>query len=162
MVGDALAGGYPRSDIGFSASALFCNDGPTPMEIDDEEEKLEEKAKEVEEYSDSFHCIIYLNPWKREGPHQTCCLSCGHLYGLSCIQNCINLAAKCPQCNVRCNLNEVIKLFVLPAILLDQNLHKENKKLKDENCVLMSRIPSTCLAFGSGQSCLTSPCQGFW
>ncbi|KAI3751532.1 hypothetical protein L2E82_22620 [Cichorium intybus] len=32
-----------------------------------------------------LNCPICIEPWTLEGDHQICCLPCGHIYGLSCI-----------------------------------------------------------------------------
>ncbi|KAI3963987.1 hypothetical protein MKW92_037448 [Papaver armeniacum] len=64
----------------------------------------------------SVICSICLNPYASQGDHQVSCLPCGHLYGLSCIQRWIKHSnrhyAKCPVCNQKCLLKDVVRLYV--------------------------------------------------
>ncbi|KAI3880626.1 hypothetical protein MKX03_037498 [Papaver bracteatum] len=69
-------------------------------------------------------CSICMNPYSSQGDddHQVSCLPCGHLYGLSCIQRWIKHSkqrySKCPICNQKCALKDVVKLYVssLPVV----------------------------------------------
>lgn len=47
-------------------------------------------------------CTICMEEWTIGNEHRVCCLSCGHLFGRSCIERWIKekgSAAKCPTCN---------------------------------------------------------------
>ncbi|KAI3880623.1 hypothetical protein MKX03_037495 [Papaver bracteatum] len=61
-------------------------------------------------------CSICLNPYASQGDHQVSCLPCGHLYGLSCIERWIKHSnrhySKCPVCNQKCLLKDVVRLYV--------------------------------------------------
>ncbi|KAI3908351.1 hypothetical protein MKX01_027373, partial [Papaver californicum] len=61
-------------------------------------------------------CSICMNPYSSFGDHQISCLPCGHLYGLSCIPRWIKHSkqrySKCPICNQKCALKDVVKLYV--------------------------------------------------
>ncbi|KAI3997124.1 hypothetical protein MKX01_008968 [Papaver californicum] len=67
-------------------------------------------------------CSICINPYSSQGDHQVSCLPCGHLYGLSCIQRWIKHSkqdySKCPVCNQKCSLKDVVRLYVpwLPVV----------------------------------------------
>ncbi|KAI3908352.1 hypothetical protein MKX01_027374 [Papaver californicum] len=67
-------------------------------------------------------CSICINPYSSQGDHQVSCLPCGHLYGLSCIQRWIKHSkqdySKCPVCNQKCLLKDVVRLYVpwLPVV----------------------------------------------
>lgn len=67
----------------------------------------------------SDQCPICLQPCPYEGNHQRICLiSCGHVYGMSCIIRWIDhktTSAKCPQCNKKCKLRDVRKIYASPS-----------------------------------------------
>lgn len=66
----------------------------------------------------SDQCPICLQPCPYEGNHQrSCIISCGHVYGMSCIIKWIEhktTNAKCPQCNKKCKLKDVRKIYASP------------------------------------------------
>ncbi|KAB2598003.1 E3 ubiquitin-protein ligase RFWD3-like [Pyrus ussuriensis x Pyrus communis] len=66
----------------------------------------------------------------------TRCLPCGHVYGLSCIRRWIQqhggIVAKCPQCNSKYNLKDIIKLFGSPIVVLDESLLKKVRSYEAE------------------------------
>nr|GEX04651.1 E3 ubiquitin-protein ligase RFWD3-like [Tanacetum cinerariifolium] len=60
-------------------------------------------------------CSICYEACTSGGKHQICCLPCGHVYGLSCIQKWLPLhqgSNKCPQCKRSCTLEDVRILYV--------------------------------------------------
>ncbi|PWA99589.1 Zinc finger, RING/FYVE/PHD-type [Artemisia annua] len=74
--------------------------------------------------SDSHHtccevfdvCPICFQPWSSDGVHQICSLSCGHIYGRSCISKLLqqedqSSPGKCPRCNIECTLKDVRLLY---------------------------------------------------
>lgn len=71
-------------------------------------------------------CSICMNPYSSQGDddHQVSCLPCGHLYGLSCIQRWIKHSkqrySKCPICNQKCALKDVVKLYVSSLPVVDR------------------------------------------
>ncbi|XP_048423472.1 E3 ubiquitin-protein ligase RFWD3-like [Pyrus x bretschneideri] len=59
-------------------------------------------------------CSICLDSRTVEGDHRICSLPCGHLFGMSCINRWLQHkdTGKCPICNRKCKLKDVLKLFV--------------------------------------------------
>ncbi|PWA77096.1 zinc finger, RING/FYVE/PHD-type [Artemisia annua] len=60
-------------------------------------------------------CPICFHAWTCHGKHRICCLPCGHMYGLSCINKWLlqsSPCGKCPQCNTLCSHKDVILLHV--------------------------------------------------
>ncbi|KAJ4844171.1 hypothetical protein Tsubulata_042095 [Turnera subulata] len=61
------------------------------------------------------------------------CLRCGHLFGLSCISKWIvqrGRSAKCPQCNSKCTLKDVRKLFAPRIAVVDEESQKRIRFLE--------------------------------
>ncbi|ONI23781.1 hypothetical protein PRUPE_2G207900 [Prunus persica] len=86
--------------------------------------------------SEGFFCPICMESWSSQGDHQVSCLPCGHVYGMSCIskwiQQCGGTSAKCPQCNTKYKLKDIIKLYASPVVVLDESLQKKVKSLDAE------------------------------
>ncbi|XP_047335250.1 E3 ubiquitin-protein ligase RFWD3-like isoform X2 [Impatiens glandulifera] len=75
-------------------------------------------------------CPICMDAFHSVGDHQICCLPCGHLYGLSCITRWIKKHKhKCPQCNKRCTLKDVRKIYG-QAVVVDQELVQKSQFLE--------------------------------
>ncbi|KAL5981801.1 hypothetical protein ACLOJK_015866 [Asimina triloba] len=92
---------------------------------------------------DTFTCSICMEPWTSVGPHRTCCLPCGHVYGRSCIDRWIRQGgseSKCPQCNKKCKLSEVRNLYAPRVVVVDEDLQKELVSLRSENELLKMRV----------------------
>ncbi|CAI0471387.1 unnamed protein product [Linum tenue] len=76
---------------------------------------------------DGLFCSICMEAWTSEGDHHICCLPCGHLFGLSCINKWLRQkrsSGKCPQCNRKCTLKEVRKLFAPRIAVVDEESRK--------------------------------------
>ncbi|OVA06944.1 zinc finger protein [Macleaya cordata] len=79
---------------------------------------------------DCICCSICMEPWSSVGNHQVSCLPCGHLFGLSCIKRWIQQSrrnnSKCPKCNRKCALKDIIRLYVsgLAVANYDEELEK--------------------------------------
>ncbi|GJT94314.1 retrotransposon protein, putative, ty1-copia subclass [Tanacetum coccineum] len=62
-------------------------------------------------------CPICYHLWTSDGTHQLCCLPCGHMYGLSCIETWLqtcssrNKKQRRPQCKTLCTLKDVRLLY---------------------------------------------------
>ncbi|CAN6568504.1 unnamed protein product [Malus baccata var. baccata] len=86
--------------------------------------------------TEGLFCPICMEAWESQGDHQVSCLPCGHVYGLSCIRRWIQqhggIVAKCPQCNSKYNLKDIIKLFGSPIVVLDESLHKKVRSYEAE------------------------------
>ncbi|XP_077220457.1 uncharacterized protein LOC143854389 isoform X2 [Tasmannia lanceolata] len=87
--------------------------------------------------SDIASCPICMEPWSSQGPHRICSLLCGHLYGRHCIEKwirrCRNNIGKCPQCNEKCKLKDIIDIYAPQVVVVDDDLHKEVISLRAEN-----------------------------
>ncbi|XP_024025111.1 uncharacterized protein LOC112092674 isoform X2 [Morus notabilis] len=76
---------------------------------------------------DGLFCPICMEPWTNDGDHHICCLPCGHIFGMSCIQKWLKKCqnqGKCPQCNRRCKLKDVRKLFAARVVAIDEEAQK--------------------------------------
>ncbi|OVA06943.1 zinc finger protein [Macleaya cordata] len=63
--------------------------------------------------SDGVCCSICMEPWSKVIIKSDCsCLPCEHVYGLSCIKKWVQRSSysKCPQCNRKCGLEDIITL----------------------------------------------------
>ncbi|XP_044983401.1 uncharacterized protein LOC123450062 isoform X2 [Hordeum vulgare subsp. vulgare] len=85
-------------------------------------------------------CCICMDPWAPYGAHRICCISCGHVYGRSCLERwllrCGNVSAKCPQCSERFKHRHIINLYS-PVHLwndccLKEARMEEERRLRDE------------------------------
>ncbi|KAI3923505.1 hypothetical protein MKW92_013408 [Papaver armeniacum] len=94
----------------------------------------------------SVICSICLNPYASQGDHQVSCLPCGHLYGLSCIQRWIKHSnrhyAKCPVCNQKCLLKDVVRLYV--PWIPEAESGKQQVRVFDFLWMFTSQILSLC------------------
>ncbi|KAJ4843470.1 hypothetical protein Tsubulata_006798 [Turnera subulata] len=73
---------------------------------------------------DGLFCSICMEAWTTDhgGDHHSCCLPCGHVFGSSCIRRWIRQRgrlARCPQCNRKCTLKGVRKLYPVPVVIND-------------------------------------------
>lgn len=70
---------------------------------------------------DGNFCTICLESWTNTGPHQVCCMPCGHLFGYKCIKEWIlgsNARRRaCPTCKVPARVKDLRYLFGLPSRL---------------------------------------------
>ncbi|KAL5743005.1 hypothetical protein ACOSP7_029737 [Xanthoceras sorbifolium] len=82
---------------------------------------------------DGLFCSICMDAWTNNGDHHISCLPCGHIYGLSCIkkwlQRCRS-SGKCPQCNQKCSLKDVRKLFASRIVAVDEESQKKIQSLE--------------------------------
>ncbi|KAI8006176.1 E3 ubiquitin-protein ligase RFWD3 [Camellia lanceoleosa] len=124
--------------------ATVVNNAASPASstnADTETEKKSCKKRDLSEYNlDGLSCPICMEPWKSQGDHQVCCLPCGHIYGMSCINRWIQhrggYSAKCPQCNEKITLKDVRKLYASPVIVVDENSEKRANLLDIQDSLL--------------------------
>lgn len=84
---------------------------------------------------DGLFCPICMEPWTNDGDHHICCLPCGHIFGMSCIQKWLKKCqnqGKCPQCNRRCELKDVTKLFAARVVAIDEEAQKRIQSLENK------------------------------
>ncbi|KAL5546105.1 hypothetical protein UlMin_005792 [Ulmus minor] len=82
---------------------------------------------------DGLFCPICMDAWTNEGEHHICCLPCGHIYGMSCITRWLKQRknqGKCPQCNRKCAMKDVRKLFVSRIVVIDEESQKRIRSLE--------------------------------
>ncbi|XP_057984270.1 uncharacterized protein LOC131168670 isoform X3 [Malania oleifera] len=117
---------------------------------------------------DGLFCPICMQAWTSEGEHHICCLPCGHIYGMSCIKKWLEQcrsSGKCPQCNRKCMLKDIRKLYASRIIVVDEESqqragwhdkeaewHNKEAALCQKVCQLTER--TTCLErlLGEAQS----------
>ncbi|PWA56387.1 Zinc finger, RING/FYVE/PHD-type [Artemisia annua] len=88
-------------------------------------------------------CPICDKPFTPGGNHRVCCLPCGHMYGMSCINSLLQQSqssGKCPTCKTLCTLKDVRLLY--PA-RTDSTLLKQHLKLFWD-CFLLFHADKSC------------------
>lgn len=84
-------------------------------------------------------CSLCGRTMNTSGNHQICCLSCGHLFGYSCITRHFSISTECPICRKKIQLNDIQLLFWDDSLGLKQCV---NKKIEAENLKLQNEIDS--------------------
>ncbi|XP_062166391.1 uncharacterized protein LOC133872796 isoform X2 [Alnus glutinosa] len=82
---------------------------------------------------EGLFCPICMEAWTSDGGHHICCLPCGHIYGMSCIKKWLQQrlnSGKCPQCNKKCTLKDVRRLFVSRVVAVDEESQKRIRALE--------------------------------
>lgn len=82
---------------------------PSPKTTKDIEHAKEEEAENC--------CVICLDRWEKNGDHRIVCLPCGHLLGMSCAKDWLNLKKQCPMCKARATFKQTRILYGVPAEL---------------------------------------------
>lgn len=62
-------------------------------------------------------CSICFSKIEEPGEHVLASLSCGHIFGKSCVEKWISMRKKCPQCNLRSSKRQIRRLF--PSLSYD-------------------------------------------
>ena len=73
------------------------------------------------------NCPICICPVDNMGDHRIVSLSCGHLFGESCIRKWIKSAKKCPVCNVKAIPSQIRPVYTQNVVVSEA---AETKKLK--------------------------------
>ncbi|KAE8099676.1 hypothetical protein FH972_017634 [Carpinus fangiana] len=82
---------------------------------------------------DGLFCPICMEAWTTDGGHYICCLPCGHIYGMSCIKKWLQQrvnSGKCPQCNKKCTLKDVRRLFASRVVAVEEESQKRIRSLE--------------------------------
>ncbi|XWS43549.1 hypothetical protein CRYUN_Cryun16bG0113600 [Craigia yunnanensis] len=90
---------------------------------------------------DGLFCPICMEAWTTTGDHHVCCLPCGHVYGFSCIRKWLQqrgTSRKCPQCNKKCTLKDVRKLFASRLVAIDGESQKRIRSL-EAKCISLEK-----------------------
>ncbi|XP_020212865.1 E3 ubiquitin-protein ligase RFWD3 isoform X2 [Cajanus cajan] len=91
---------------------------------------------------DGLVCPICMDVWTNKGEHHICCLPCGHIYGMSCIKRWLQRragSANCPQCNRKCSMKDVRKLYASRVVAVDEESHKRIRLLEAKCIALESK-----------------------
>ncbi|XP_074276382.1 uncharacterized protein LOC141600094 [Silene latifolia] len=105
-----------------------------PEEEDDDDGGNEWSRQDV----DGLFCPICMEPWCSSGEHLPSCLSCGHMFGMSCIKKWLGQcrssgkAVKCPQCNKKCTLKDIRRVYGSRVVVVDEESQKRIKSLEDK------------------------------
>ncbi|PWA41976.1 zinc finger, RING/FYVE/PHD-type [Artemisia annua] len=86
---------------------------------------------------------ICFEGWTSGGEHQMCCLPCGHIYGLSCINKWLQRfrgPGKCPQCKNLCTLKGVRVLYASRLCAADEELHERVRALEAKCADLEQKV----------------------
>ncbi|KAI6698056.1 hypothetical protein NL676_018175 [Syzygium grande] len=92
---------------------------------------------------DGLFCPICMEAWTDDGEHHMCCLPCGHIYGMSCIKRWLKQrgnSGKCPQCNSKCKLKDVRKLFASRLVTVDEESQKKIRFLEAKCASLEKKV----------------------
>ncbi|KAK9723902.1 hypothetical protein RND81_05G033200 [Saponaria officinalis] len=98
----------------------------------EEDEGSEWNREEI----DGLFCPICMEPWSSSGEHLPSCLSCGHMFGMSCIKKWLGQcrssakAGKCPQCNKKCTLKDVRRIYGSRVVVVDEESQKRIRFLE--------------------------------
>ncbi|KAK8496078.1 hypothetical protein V6N13_035098 [Hibiscus sabdariffa] len=90
---------------------------------------------------DGLFCTICMEAWTTSADHHVCCLPCGHIFGFSCIRKWLQqgrTTKKCPQCNRKCTLKDVRKLFASRIVAIDGESQKRIQSLESE-CISLEQ-----------------------
>ncbi|ESW34775.1 hypothetical protein PHAVU_001G180000 [Phaseolus vulgaris] len=96
---------------------------------------------------DGLFCPICMDVWTNNGEHHICCLPCGHIYGMSCIKKWFQQrknSSKCPQCNRKCKLKDVRKLFASRVVAVEEESQKRIQSLEAKCAALESKASDWC------------------
>lgn len=68
---------------------------------------------------DGFICQICYEPFTNSGGHRVCCLKCGHIYGMECIEKWIVSSKRCPSCNCKAMKKDIRILYTKNLKVMD-------------------------------------------
>lgn len=66
------------------------------------------KTKPVEPQQQNI-CPVCLDDYKKNSPTAT---ACGHIFCGPCIKQCVKSYQKCPNCNKKLNMKQLIKIYI--------------------------------------------------
>ncbi|CEG80742.1 hypothetical protein RMATCC62417_15038 [Rhizopus microsporus] len=91
-----------------------------------QEEEEEEEEKNIKE---QLNCTLCECAWTTQGPHRIVQLSCGDVFGKSCIDTYVKAFSSCPLCGIMVNKRD--PRVIWPTKVLPED-EKMIKKLKEE------------------------------
>ncbi|XP_034106937.1 centrosomal protein of 164 kDa-like isoform X3 [Drosophila albomicans] len=81
---------------------------------EDKEKLCLEKEQEAVQLRDRLNfsesCPICMDPWN-SSEHRMVALLCGHIFGESCVRECLERNPNCPTCRAQASTNDIRKLF---------------------------------------------------
>ncbi|KAH8389545.1 hypothetical protein KR200_010952 [Drosophila serrata] len=81
------------------------------VELEDISREVNDLNNQVYRMTEATICPLCLAPWASEGDHRVVTLRCGHLFGDSCLRECIQRNGRCPICRKRSYQNEVRNIY---------------------------------------------------
>eukprot|EP00960_Hanusia_phi_P054004 762521-Hanusia_phi.AAC.4 len=75
--------------------------------------------EEGEESEINDTCMICFEQWTNSGEHRVVCLSCGHLFGGSCIKRWLSERKHCPTCNQAAKRRDIRTVFASNLVAVD-------------------------------------------
>eukprot|EP00727_Mastigamoeba_balamuthi_P007673 m51a1_g3526 putative e3 ubiquitin-protein ligase rfwd3 (485) ;mRNA; r:932139-934236 len=79
-------------------------------------------------------CSICLEPLLDDGDHRACCLACGHVFGVACLEQWLGEKHRCPQCSAKASKKHIRVLFA-PG-LTAPTLNPSQEELEKVACAL--------------------------
>ncbi|GJQ13758.1 hypothetical protein GpartN1_g5549.t1 [Galdieria partita] len=76
-------------------------------------------------------CSICMEKFSETGNHYLCCLSCGHIFGFSCISKWLKSRLICPSCNQKAKKRDVRRIY-LPHTSITMQDNAALEELKKE------------------------------
>ncbi|XP_051861500.1 E3 ubiquitin-protein ligase rnf8-B-like isoform X4 [Drosophila albomicans] len=73
-------------------------------------EKDQEAAQLRDRLNFNMSCPICMEPWN-SSEHRMVALLCGHIFGESCVRECLERNPNCPTCRAQASTNDIRKLF---------------------------------------------------
>ncbi|KAK1434881.1 hypothetical protein QVD17_00635 [Tagetes erecta] len=114
----------------------------------DDEEEEDDTGEEMEEEGLDWSkkeidvCPICFEAWTGDGQHRICCLPCGHVYGMSCIQKWLlrcQSSGKCPQCKSVCTMKDIRVLYATQ--LWVSSKRKNSKEVANSRSTKRKTLP---------------------
>lgn len=107
------------------------------------EQNHDDDVIEQEDFDDDEKdniCLICQDEWKEEGDHKVVALACGHLFGMSCINQWLQTKPNCPMCKKPARPNELRPIFLGESSANRLAIHKVKKMSEKEKQDIRSKL----------------------
>lgn len=88
------------------------------VQLEAKDKQCLELEQQIENYKNNNDinsaCPICFEPWNSSTNHRLASLRCGHLFGDSCLRNCLQRLAECPQCRCTASSHDIRYLYGRP------------------------------------------------